>query len=240
MLSTQFCATCGAANEAARSHCFACGRSLSASTDIPADADSSLLHGRYRIEALLGSGGYSTVYRARDLQTEREVAIKQINLQGLSAEEAIEATDTFNREASVLSSLHHPQIPRMYDQFHDQDHWYLVLQYLEGPTLETYLETRETQNKPLQFDEVLRMALQLGKVLNYLHTRQPPVISSRAMSFARRRMRPCVWWILALRAAFVRVKNEIRRRWVRRATRLPNSMAVLKPHPAAISTVWAR
>ncbi|HEY7417515.1 MAG TPA: serine/threonine-protein kinase, partial [Ktedonobacteraceae bacterium] len=78
--------------------------------------------------------------------------------------------------ASVLSALHHPQIPQIYDQFNDQDHWYLVLQYLEGPTLETYLETREAQGKPLQFDEVLRIALQLSKVLNYLHTRQPPVI----------------------------------------------------------------
>jgi WD40 repeat protein len=176
MLSPQFCAACGAANEAGHSHCFACSRLLSASTDAPADLDKPLLHERYRIEALLGSGGYSTVYRARDLQAGRDVAIKQINLRGLSAEEAIEATDTFNREASVLSSLHHPQIPRMYDQFNDQDHWYLVLQYLEGPTLETYLETRQAQNKPLQFEEVLRMALQLGKVLNYLHTRQPPVI----------------------------------------------------------------
>jgi eukaryotic-like serine/threonine-protein kinase len=176
MLSTQFCAACGAANEAEQTHCFACGRSLSVSTDAPTPQDSSLFHERYRIETLLGSGGYSTVYRARDLQAEREVAIKQINLQGLGAEEAIEATDTFNREASVLSSLHHPQIPQMYDQFNDQDHWYLVLQYLEGPTLETYLETRETQGQPLQLDEVLRIALQLGKVLNYLHTRQPPVI----------------------------------------------------------------
>jgi serine/threonine protein kinase len=51
-----------------------------------------------------------------------------------------------------------------------------VLQYLEGPTLETYLETRATQGKPLQFEEVLEIALQPGEVLNYLHTRQPPVI----------------------------------------------------------------
>ncbi|HEY7417703.1 MAG TPA: protein kinase, partial [Ktedonobacteraceae bacterium] len=82
----------------------------------------------------------------------------------------------FNREASVLSSLQHPQVPQIYDQFSDPDHWYLVLQYVEGPTLETYLEMRATQGKPLQFDEVLEIALQLGEVLHYLHTRQPPVI----------------------------------------------------------------
>jgi serine/threonine protein kinase len=110
------------------------------------------------------------------VQAGREVAIKRISLRGLSAEEVIEATDTFNREASVLSSLRHPQIPQIYDQFSDQEHWYLVLQYLEGPTLEAYLEMRTAEGKPLQFDEVLEMALQLGEVLNYLHTRQPPVI----------------------------------------------------------------
>ncbi|HEY7415589.1 MAG TPA: serine/threonine-protein kinase, partial [Ktedonobacteraceae bacterium] len=176
MPSTQFCLTCGAANEAAHSHCFACGHMLSTSTDAPTASGGLLLHERYQLGAVLGSGGYSTVYHAHDVQAGREVAIKRISLQGLSAEEAIEATDTFNREANVLSSLRHPQIPQFYDQFNDQDHWYLVLQYLEGPTLEAYLETRSTQGKPLQFDEVLNIALQLGTVLNYLHTRQPPVI----------------------------------------------------------------
>jgi serine/threonine protein kinase len=176
MSSTQFCPTCGAANKAAQAQCFACGYTLSTNTDAPAASDSPLLHERYQLSAVLGSGGYSTVFRAQDVQAAREVAIKQINLHGLSAEEVIEATDTFNREASVLSSLHHPQVPQIYDQFNDQDHWYLVLQYIEGPTLETYLETRATQGKPLQFDEVLDMALQLGEVLNYLHSCQPPVI----------------------------------------------------------------
>ena len=176
MLSTQFCPICGAANEGIQIHCFACGHTLTTGADASAISDIPLLRERYRLETVLGSGGFSTVYRAHDVQAGRKVAIKRISLHGLSAEDAIEATDTFNREASVLSSLQHPQIPRIYDQFSDQEHWYLVLQYLEGPTLEAYLETRSTQGNPLQFDEVLEMALQLGEVLNYLHTRKPPVI----------------------------------------------------------------
>jgi WD40 repeat protein/serine/threonine protein kinase len=117
------------------------------------------------------------VYHARDRQVSgREVAIKQIRLQGLSAEETIEATDTFNREVSLLSILNHPHIPRLYDHFHDRDHWYLVLEYLEGTTLEDYLEKRAAQNRPIALDEALAMGLQLCTVLEYLHTRQPPVI----------------------------------------------------------------
>jgi WD40 repeat protein len=176
MISTQFCPVCGAANEHAHTHCFACGQLLSTGMEGREVPHETLLHERYRLGPTLGSGGFSAVYRARDLQTGREVAIKQVTLRGLSAEETIEATDTFNRELSLLSALRHPQVPRVYDHFNDREHWYLVLEYLEGTTLETYLKTRAAQGKPLQVDEALAMALQLCTVLEYLHTRQPPVI----------------------------------------------------------------
>jgi hypothetical protein len=120
MLSTQFCPTCGAANEAAQTRCFACGQTLSTGMDVPAASNTPFLHERYQLGAMLGSGGFSTVYRAHDVQARRDVTIKQTSLHGLSAQEVIEATDTFNREASVLSTLHHPQIPQIYDQFSDQ------------------------------------------------------------------------------------------------------------------------
>jgi eukaryotic-like serine/threonine-protein kinase len=176
MISAQFCPVCGAANEDAHTHCFACGQFLATGMESREAQHEALLHERYQLGAALGSGGFSAVYRARDLQTGREVAIKQVTLHGLSAEETIEATDTFNRELSLLSALRHPQVPRIYDHFNDRDHWYLVLEYLEGTTLETYLKTRAAQGKPLQIDEALAIALQLCTVLEYLHTRQPPVI----------------------------------------------------------------
>jgi serine/threonine protein kinase len=176
MISMQFCSVCGAANEQEHTHCFACGHLLATGIDDRESQDETLLHNRYQLGAILGSGGFSAVFRARDLQTGREVAIKQITLRGLSAEETIEATDTFNREVSLLSALRHPQVPRIYDHFSDREHWYLVLEYLEGATLETYLATRAAQGNPIQVDEALEMGLQLCQVLEYLHTRQPPVI----------------------------------------------------------------
>ncbi len=170
IISTRFCPICGAANELAQTNCFACGHHLATETQ------EETLRERYQLRATLGHGGYSVVYRARDLESGRDVAIKRVTLLGLSAEETIEATDTFNRELNLLDALHHPQVPRLYDHFSDRDHWYLVLEYLEGTTLETYLNARTGQGKPVQLEEGLAIGSQLCVVLEYLHTRQPPVI----------------------------------------------------------------
>ncbi len=176
MISTQFCSECGAVNEQAHTHCFACGQFLATGTEDKEAQDEALLHERYQLSTILGSGGFGAVYRARDLQTGLEVAIKQETLRGLSTEETIEAADTFNREISLLSKLRHPQIPQIYDHFGDREHWYLVLEYLEGTTLETYLEMHTAQGKPIEIEETLSIGLQLCTVLEYLHTHRPPVI----------------------------------------------------------------
>jgi eukaryotic-like serine/threonine-protein kinase len=176
MISTQFCSACGAANDSGQTHCFACGQLLGADRDGREVQGEALLRDHYQLGTILGTGGFSMVYRARDLQGGREVAIKRVTLRDLGTVEMIEATDTFNRELSFLSALRHPQVPQIYDYFSDRNHWYLVLEYLEGTTLETYLHRRAAQGNPFQLDEVLAMGLQLCRVLEYLHTRQPPVI----------------------------------------------------------------
>ncbi len=173
--STDFCPLCGVVNDSVLMHCFACGHPLAPEKQsAPGEV---IWHDRYQLGTLLGSGGFSVVYRAKDRQEGgRDVAIKRISLQGLNAEETIEATSTFHREVSVLSTLIHPQIPHLYDHFNDQHHWYLVLEYIEGQTLEALLAMRETSGKPLRIDEILAIALQLCTVLDYLHSCQPPIV----------------------------------------------------------------
>ncbi|HEU0001232.1 MAG TPA: serine/threonine-protein kinase [Ktedonobacteraceae bacterium] len=183
--STWFCATCGAANEVGESVCFSCNQARGGYTNAPVADSVELLHGRYRLLTQVGVGGFGEVYKALDTQrNERVVAIKQINLRGLSPQKTIEATDTFNRELHILSPLKHSSLPRIYEHFTDPDHWYLVMEFLEGETLERYLESRLKQrsygsaNTPglLPSEEIFSLAFQLCDVLDYLHERQPPII----------------------------------------------------------------
>src|SRR5579859_1793101 len=180
LAASGFCPACGAANQVGQVNCFACQHPLVQEED--ANSSSRLVHGRYKLLAMVGSGGFSAVYRARDLQTHSLVALKQISLPGLSAQQQIEATETFHREVAVLSMLHHPQLPTLLDHFSDAEHWYLVMEYMEGETLEQYLlapirhNAALTDNAILPVEEVVRMGLQLCTVLEYLHGRTPSII----------------------------------------------------------------
>ena len=170
--SSLYCQVCGAANATDRSVCFACNRPL----HIAESDNTVLLQGRYRILTQVGKGGFGAVYRAEDTQKHGGiVAVKQINLRGLTSQETIEATDAFNREVSLLSKLSHPNLPHIYDDFTDPEHWYLVMDFIEGETLETYLEAK-CANYTASLDEILTLGIQLCTVLDYLHTREPSII----------------------------------------------------------------
>src|SRR2546425_1902469 len=78
------------------------------------------------------------------------IAIKQVNLRGLSPQEIIEATDGFHREVLLLSTLAHVNLPRIYDSFTDPEHWYLVMDFIEGETLEQYLRHTTPGSSPAQ------------------------------------------------------------------------------------------
>src|SRR5579859_5553169 len=164
-----YCATCGAANQAGTGTCFACGQSLQAAAQadpyprVGPLAPCSLLNRRYRIISQVGTGGFGAVYKATDTQSgDQLVAIKEINLRGLKPQEIIEATDSFNREVTLLTDLTHPHLPKVYEHFTDPEHWYLVMDFIEGETLETILDAAEkTENRAFSLDEALSIGLQL-------------------------------------------------------------------------------
>ena len=174
-----FCSHCGAENVPGGALCHACQQPLA--TSIGIQGTIPLLNERYEILTEVGSGGFGAVYKARDTQEQaRLVAVKQINLKGLSPQEIIEATDAFNREAEILTSLSHPLLPRIYDRFSDPEHWYLVMNFIEGETLDDYLERQIVSALPsrrgLPLDQTLAIGQDLCNVLHYLHAQQPPVI----------------------------------------------------------------
>jgi serine/threonine protein kinase len=129
---------------------------------------------RYRIIAHIGSGGHGEIYKALDTQfAERPVAIKALCQHMLSPQEAAEVSEAFKREAFLLAKLVHPNLPAIYDYFTEQHSWYLVMSFIEGESLEQYLER---MGGSLPVDESLQIGLHLCSVLEYLHNRQPPII----------------------------------------------------------------
>jgi len=134
-----------------------------------------LLAYRYRILHQIGQGGFAIVYKAEDLfQKNRLLAIKQLNLGALSAQEMIDATDAYNREVTYLSHLQHENLPRVFDHFTDTNNWYVVMEYIEGKTLEEKLSA--ARNRPLSVKRTLEIGITLCTVLQYLHAQSPPII----------------------------------------------------------------
>ena len=164
-----YCDTCGAANEHSNKHCFVCESPL----HLP--AKEVLLKGRYRVLAPVGQGGFGAVYKVEDVQNANSLlAMKEINLSTLTPQQTIEATGAFHREVLLLSGLSHANLPRIHDSFTDKDHWYLVMDFIEGETLEQYLQRTAGGRMPLA--EVLAIGIQLCSVLDYLHSREPSII----------------------------------------------------------------
>ncbi len=174
------CAGCGNVNPADTTRCLACGQALQGNTTVSRSltglltAD-HLLKQRYRIIAQIGKGGFAAVYQAADSAFgDRLVAIKEMSQNCLTPQGMAEATQAFKREALLLAKLRHPNLPRIYDYFSDAGRWYLVMDFIEGQTLEERLHS--LPGRGLAGEEVLGIGIQLCSVLEYLHTHQPPII----------------------------------------------------------------
>ena len=138
-------------------------------------APDTLVNGRYRILELVGTGGMGAVYKASDSGLGgRIVALKEMSQQGLGADDVAAAATAFQHEARLLASVHHPHLPSIHDYFAAGGQWYLVMDFIDGETLKDYLQLHGAPGLPVA--EVLRFAIQICAVLEYLHAQNPPVI----------------------------------------------------------------
>lgn len=139
------------------------------------------LQDRYLIQGILGVGGMSAVYRARDLHfpnVVKQVAVKEMVNRAIDPVVRSTIVRNFEREANLLASLDHRGIPRIYDYFSINDKSYLVEEFINGSDLEIVIN-----NNPdfLPEERVVEWAVELCDVLEYLHTHQPEPIVFRDM-----------------------------------------------------------
>ena len=127
-------------------------------------ASGTFLGNRYEILEKIGAGGMSDVYRAMDHSLSREVAVKV-----LKPEFAQDANfvSKFRAEAQSAAGLEHPNIVNIYDVGSEDGLYYIVMEYVEGITLKTYIAKKGR----LGYNEVLSIAIQVGRGIEAAHNK---------------------------------------------------------------------
>jgi serine/threonine protein kinase len=122
----------------------------------------TILGERYKLSIQIGSGGMANVYRARDLNLERDVAVKILR-EDLISDPSFRAR--FHQEARSAANLVHPNIVTIYDFGHDAHRYYIVMEIVEGMDLKTLIR----RSGHLTIDQALEIIIQVCKGVGYAH-----------------------------------------------------------------------
>lgn len=122
------------------------------------------LNGRYRLDAQIGTGGMSTVYRATDAVLERNVAVKLMHREFAEDSDQLER---FRREARAVAQLSHPHVVSVIDAGEDDGHPYIVFEYVDGETL----KKRVRRLGRLPVDQGVAYAIEIARALGSAHAR---------------------------------------------------------------------
>jgi formylglycine-generating enzyme required for sulfatase activity len=130
-------------------------------------AEGDLLDDRYRIIHPLGEGGMGAAYLVEDQRLAKPCVAKAAILRDQAHHEQ------FRIEATMLANLSHRRLPEVYDCFFEGGQPYLIMQFIDGSTLD---RRKEGRSAPFEVDQVLRWANDLLDALVYLHGQEPPII----------------------------------------------------------------
>jgi serine/threonine-protein kinase len=119
----------------------------------------------FTVGPLLGQGGFAAVFRARDNVLNRDVAVKVLDVE--SAPEAVVA-ERFIREAQTVARLEHPHIVPIYKVGRQEEIFYLIMRFIDGPSLGQFLDSQ----KKLEIGDAARIARQVADALAYAHTHE--------------------------------------------------------------------
>lgn len=175
------CPICQTDNPTGAPFCAECGSRLSSTASSnpisPTGAlpQQTVLQDRYVITQKLGQGGMGAVYHASDRRLSTvSWAIKEMSESAITGPlELQQARDAFRREAEMLAALSHPNLPRVTDHFEQDGKAYLVMEFVPGETLLSFVQRT---GLPQPLSRVQEWARQLVDVLEYLHSQTPPII----------------------------------------------------------------
>lgn len=127
--------------------------------------------GKYELHQRIGRGGMAEVYKALHVKLQRYVALKILHP---FLSEDPEFKERFEREARNVAQLRHPSIVQVYDFDYDPDHgrYYMIMEYIDGPTLRTYLMQRSFQGGQIPIDQAVHITRELANALAYAHSQE--------------------------------------------------------------------
>ena len=134
----------------------------------------SFLTGRYIVLKKVGQGGMGAVYLATDTRIKAVCAVKEMSDAAITDPvEKQQAVLAFQREADLLARLRHPNLPTVTDKFDIGGRYYLVMEFIQGETLQQKLDRGEG---PFPEEQVWDWTRQLCDVLGYIHGQNPPIV----------------------------------------------------------------
>lgn len=129
-----------------------------------------IVGGRYYVLELLGRGGFSHVYKVRDMNTGSIYAMKQyITSDPANFKKLLEGME---RELNILRNCSHPVLPIIFNLIKDGGAYFLIMEYVEGINLKKYIETKGK----LKQNQLISITEQVCSGLYYLHSMEPPVV----------------------------------------------------------------
>ncbi|OLP17524.1 serine/threonine protein kinase [Leptolyngbya sp. 'hensonii'] len=132
----------------------------------------TILQNRYRIVEVLGQGGFGRTYLAEDQGRFRELCALKELIPAQNGDYALEKSrELFQREATTLHQIQHPQIPKFVATFEQDQRLFMVQEYVEGQTYRAILDARKSRGYTFSETEIVQLLQQLLPVLAYIHTR---------------------------------------------------------------------
>lgn len=193
--SGPICPVCKRVNRSASVFCAFCGYRLKADgvasqpnvsqtesprSNVAADVTGNLPSGmllkkRYRILRKIAQGGMGAVYESSDVTAPQGTrwAVKEISPGSLPAAERTQAISDFRREAQMLATLQHPNLPQVVETFEEVGKYFLVMEFVPGHTL---LNIIDGARGFIPEERIMAWARQMFDVLHYLHSQDPPII----------------------------------------------------------------